>query len=457
MPFRRFFDRGAKRESSVAEDAPADTPESEEVEEQPQELEAESGAEWADAEAGVPEGAADIDWLERAIAVLPAGASTGSKRVEALYGDAAATGPTHYMRAGGCRFIDPAGNSYIDCTMALGAVALGYAEPRVQEAVIQAVAGGNVAGLSDVREVELAERLREHIPCAEMVQFLKSGAEAVSAAVRIARTYTGRDLVVGSGYFGWHDWSSDSAGVPSAVRELLRAVPFDDVAALESAAREAGGQLAAIVIEPVVERMPSERWIATARELASSLGAVLVFDEMKTGFRLRPGGYQDLAGVAPDLAVFGKALANGFPLAAVVGHRDVMEAARRTWISSTLAGEGVGLAAAGAVLDYHDHIDVCGALANTGRTIRESVRAAIEAAGVDGVTVEGLDQMWFLRFDDPRRETRFLELAASHGVLFKRGAYNYAAIAHDENAVTEIEAGASAAFVELLEEEHDRE
>jgi len=233
MPFRRFFDRGAKRESSVAEDAPADTPESEEVEEQPQELEAESGAEWADAEAGVPEGAADIDWLERAIAVLPAGASTGSKRVEALYGDAAATGPTHYMRAGGCRFIDPAGNSYIDCTMALGAVALGYAEPRVQEAVIQAVAGGNVAGLSDVREVELAERLREHIPCAEMVQFLKSGAEAVSAAVRIARTYTGRDLVVGSGYFGWHDWSSDSAGVPSAVRELLRAVPFDDVAALD--------------------------------------------------------------------------------------------------------------------------------------------------------------------------------------------------------------------------------
>ena len=120
-----------------------------------------------------------------------------------------------------------------------------------------AIADGNVAGLSHVREVDLAERLRDHIPCAEMVQFLKSGAEGMSAAVRIARTYTNRDLVVGSGYFGWHDWSSDAAGVPASVRSLFRSVPFDDVPALEQAVRNAGDRLAAIVIEPVVERMPS--------------------------------------------------------------------------------------------------------------------------------------------------------------------------------------------------------
>lgn len=451
MPFRRFFDRGTKRESPVAEETT-----SEEIEEQPEESEADDdGGEWAQAEQGAPEDAADIDWLARAMAVLPTGASTGSKRVEALYGDAAATGPTHYAQAGGCRVIDSSGNSYIDCTMALGAVALGYAEPRVQEAVIRAVAGGNVSALCDVREVDLAERLHGLIPCAEMVQFLKTGAEGVAAAVRIARTYTGRDLVVGSGYFGWHDWSSDSAGVPAAVRQLFSAVPFDDVAALEAAARAAGDNLAAIVIEPVVERLPSDAWIAAARDVASSLGAVLVFDEMKTGFRLRPGGYQELSGVTPDLAVFGKALANGFPLAAVVGRRDLMEAARRTWISSTLAGESVGLAAAGAVLDWHENVDVCAMLAKNGQAMQSSVRTAIEAAGVEGVTVEGLEQMWFLRWADRGRETRFLELAARHGVLFKRGAYNFASVAHDESAVAEIEAAASAACVELLEEEQN--
>jgi glutamate-1-semialdehyde 2,1-aminomutase len=237
---------------------------------------------------------------------------------------------------------------------------------------------------------------------------------------------------------------------------LFRSIPFDDAEALEAAARAAGDRLAAIVIEPVVERLPSDVWIRKARELSTSLGAVLVFDEMKTGFRLRRGGYQELSGITPDLSVFGKALANGFPLAAVVGRRDVMDAARRTWISSTLAGESVGIAAALAVLDIHESADVCSALAENGKAMRASVTAAIDAAGLDDVTVDGLDQMWLLRFADRARETRFLELATSHGVFFKRGAYNYAATAHDEGAIAEIESAASAACVELREEEHNR-
>ena len=453
MPFRRFFERGAKREAPAADEELS--VEQIDAEEEGQ-GEAEPGEAEYEGDDSVPEDAREIDWRERALAVLPTGASTGSKRPEALYGDATAVGPTHYVSASGCRLVDPRGDTYIDCIMALGAVALGYAEPQVQQAAMVAIAEGQVSGLSHVREVDLAERLRDHVPCAEMVQFLKSGAEGMSAAVRIARTYTNRDIVVGSGYFGWHDWSSDANGVPESVRSLFRAVPFDDVAALEQAARDAGARLAAIVIEPVVERMPSEKWIGAARELATSLGAVLVFDEMKTGFRLRPGGYQALSGVTPDLAVFGKALANGFPLAAVVGHRDVMEAARRTWISSTLAGESVALAAASAVLDAHEATDICGNLATIGQAMRASVTTAIDAAGVTGVTLQGIDPMWLLRFEDPHRETRFLELAASHGVLFKRGAYNYAAMAHDEETITEIEAAASAALVELLEEEDGR-
>jgi glutamate-1-semialdehyde 2,1-aminomutase len=453
MPFRRFFERGAKRETPTVDDeSSADDVEAgadaESIEE-----DAEVVDEYDDGVEGAPEDAEEIDWRARANAVLPTGASTGSKRAEALYGDAEATGPTHYVRASGCRVTDSSGRSRIDCTMALGAVALGYAEPEVQRAAMIAIANGNVSALSDVREVDLAERLREHIPAAEMVQFLKSGAEAVSAAIRIARTHTGRDVVLGCGYFGWHDWASDAAGVPDVVRSLYRTIPFDDLAALGEAASEIGVRLAAIVIEPVIERMPSNDWITEARNLADTLGAVLIFDEMKTGFRLKTGGFQAMSRVTPDIAVFGKAMGNGFPLAAVVGRRDVMEAARRTWISSTLAGESVGLAAAGAVLDAHESTDICAALAATGSAMRASVQAAIDAAGIDGVSIEGLDQMWFLRFDEKRRETRFLELAASHGVLFKRGAYNFPAMAHDEETITEIEAAASAAFVELLEEE----
>ena len=443
MPFRRFFERGAKDAPPAAESTPTidDTAVAEEdVEES---IEPETEAEPADAE-----------WRDRAAAVLPTGASTGSKRPAALYGSDDAIGPTHYVRAIGCRISDADGNEYLDCTMALGAVALGYAEPNVTRAAVDAVAGGNVSALSSVHEVDIAERLCGVIPCADRVQFLKTGAEAMAAAVRLARTYTARDVVVGCGYFGWLDWCADeAAGVPDGTRKSFRRVPFDDVAALEAAVSEAGTQLAAIVIEPVIERLPSAAWINRARALATSSGAVLVFDEMKTGFRLKTGGYQAFADVVPDLAAFGKAMANGFPLAAVVGDRDIMDAARKTWISSTLASEASALAAAGAVLSWHDQFDVCGSLWSIGADMRHAVDSAIEASGVQGIRVDGIDPMWMLRFDRPERENRFLELAAAHGVLFKRGAYNFAAMAHDDDALRDLERYASDTLVALRDEE----
>jgi len=174
---------------------------------------------------------------------------------------------------------------------------------------------------------------------------------------------------------------------------------------------------------------------------------------MKTGFRLRVGGYQELTGITPDLAAFGKAMANGFPLAAVVGKADLMAAASRTWISSTLAGEGTALAAAGAVLDWHERAEICEALWSTGAEMRGGVEAAIKASGVEGVTVDGIDPMWLIRFDDPAREARFLALARAEGVMFKRGAYNFACIAHDARAIAAVERAASTAFVELRNEE----
>jgi glutamate-1-semialdehyde 2,1-aminomutase len=440
MPFRKFFDRSAKPAANAEPDQAE--PEQDETDEA-FDGEPEAHPEHSDA----------VDWRDRAAHVLPTGASTGSKRPAGLYGSDDAVGPTHFSAAVGCRVFDVDGNEYVDCTMALGSVALGYAEPTVTRAVIDAASNGNVAGLSDYREVELAERLCEVIPCAEMVQFLKTGAEATSAAIRLARTYTGRDIVIGCGYFGWHDWSSTAAGVPAGTAALYRTVPFDDVSALEAAVAAAGTHLAAVIIEPVIERMPLPHWATRARELCDAAGAALIFDEVKTGFRLSTGGYQEHSKITPDLAAFGKAMANGYPLSAVVGKRALMEAARKTWISSTLASESTALAAAGAVLDWHEKADICDSLAAIGLELRESMNAVIKASGVGGVTVDGIDHMWLFRFDTPARERRFLELAAGQGVLFKRGAYNFPAIAHDNDIVQRIEAAANAAFIELREED----
>ena len=438
MVFKRFFDRGASAESAPAEpvDDSADTADD---------------ALAPEDDSALPEDAPDRGWTARAADVIPGGSSTGSKRPAGLYGADAPTAPTHFVQASGCHLVADDGETYVDCTMALGAVALGYAEPNVTRAVIDAVSAGHVSGLNSTLEVAVAERLCGTIACAEGVRFLKSGAEATSAAVRIARTYTGRDVVVASGYFGWHDWASDAAGVPESARRDVIRVPYDDTAALETAVQQAGNRLAAVILEPVVERMPSDTWIARARELCDRHGAALIFDEMKTGFRLAPGGFQEVSGVTPDLATFGKAMANGYPLAAVCGRKDLMAAANKTWISSTLAGEASALAAALAVLEWHAQADVCDALATNGREMRHAVEAAVQASGIGGVTVEGLDPMWFLRFADPAMESAFLLRAMSHGVLFKRGAYNYACVAHDDEAIRVIEAAASRSFVELVE------
>jgi glutamate-1-semialdehyde 2,1-aminomutase len=396
-----------------------------------------------------PEETSDTPWSERAAAVIVGGTSTGSKRLKNLWGAPDAHAPSHYVQASGCRIVTSDDESLIDCTMGLGSVAIGYADERITGAVVAAATGGSVAGLPHVIEVDVAERFCELVPCAERVQFMKSGAEAMSAAVRIARAYTGRSRVVACGYFGWSDWCSDEAGVPAGVKGDIARVPFGDIAALESAVSAAGKDLAAIVIEPVVEAMPPMEWIQRARDLATNSGAALIFDEIKTGFRLAPGGYQEVSGITPDLSAFGKALANGYPLSAVCGLAPLMQAAEKTWISSTLAGETIALAAARAVMLIHDQEKVCEKLAKIGGDMRVAVGNALRAGKLDGISLAGIDPMWFLKFDSPELETRFLTAAASQGVLFKRGPYNFAAMAHDEETIHEIESCTSNAIVAM--------
>ena len=366
--------------------------------------------------------------------MIPGGTSTGSKRAEALWGTADSGLPTEYASAEGCRITLADGRALVDCTSALGSVALGYAHPAVTARVVEAVRAGNVAGLAHRGEGALAERLCHVVPCAEAVRFLKSGAEGMAAAVRIARTLTGRDHVIGCGYFGWLDWWTEARGVPPGVRADFTGVPFDDLAALEHAVTHAGPTLAAIVLEPVVERAASSQWLAGARALATRTGAVLIFDEIKTGIRTHVGGWQAVSGVTPDLAVFGKALANGFPLSAVVGRRSVMEAVQRTWVSSTLAGETSALAAAHAVLHVAGERDIAAELDAIGHLQMQAARDAISAAHLAGAEVAGLPAMWFVRFSHGAAERRWLAAACAGGALVKRGAYNFPMLAHDAAA-----------------------
>ena len=365
---------------------------------------------------------------------VPGFTSTGSKRPDALFGT-----PARMTRASGCRVWDESGREYVDFVMALGAVALGYGHPAVNRAAETAIAAGVVGPLPPVAEEELAEALARQIPWLERVRFLKTGAEAVAAAVRLARVATRRDEVLGCGYHGWLDWCQGATeGVPAAVRRLFAELPFNDVAKGREMIRERASRLAAVVVEPVVVTEPSREWLHMLRAETQRSGAILIFDEIKTGFRLAIGGAvarYELQTTPPDLVVLGKALANGFPLAVVGGRADLMAAASRTWISSTLATEGVALAAASATLEVFEREDVCGHLHRTGTRLLHGLHEVQRAFPHVVTGVAGIAEMCFLHYASEEVSRTIAHQAASRGLLFKRTAYNFVSLAHDEGTV----------------------
>ncbi len=367
---------------------------------------------------------------------IPGLTSTGSKRPEVLFGCPDAD-PRAMSRAEGCRVWDEFGKEYTDMVMALGAVALGYAHPGVVAAVERAARNGCVGSLPPVLEGEVAERICSVIPCAESVRFLKTGAEAAAAAVRIARVHSGRESVITCGYHGWLDWCQDEAGVPESVKELRRTIPFNDVAALTRAFEEPHS-IAAVVVEPVIDDPPDPAWLQALRDVTARSGAVLIFDEVKTAFRVALGGAAERFGAAPDMVVIGKALGNGLPIAAVCGAEDLMEAATRTWISSTLATEYVSLSAALAVLEAYEREDVVGHLGRVGARFKAGLEelARRHRGVVRGV--RGLPEMCYLDFRDDETSGSVALHAARRGVLFKRTAYNFVSLAHTEQVVDEV-------------------
>jgi glutamate-1-semialdehyde aminotransferase len=369
---------------------------------------------------------------------IPGFTSTGSKRPEALFGAGAPRGlPVRLARAAGAEVWDAEGRHYLDFIMGLGAVALGYGHPAVNAAAHAAIESGVIGPLPPEREERLAEQLAMMMPWMERTRFLKTGAEAMAAAVRLARAHTDREVVLRCGYHGWLDWCqpAGTVGVPTALFALSEEIPFNDLERGRSAIRLLGNRLAAVVIEPVIERAPSGAWLTMLREETRQVGALLVLDEIKTGFRLAPGGAAERYNIDPDLVVLGKALANGFPLAAVGGRRDVMEQARRTWISSTLATESVSLAAAEAKLSVVLEAGLHAHLAQIGRRWRGGLEILAGRFPEVIAGVAGIPEMSFLRFHDEAMGIAVARAAAERGLLFKRTAYNFVSLAHDVPAI----------------------
>jgi len=320
-----------------------------------------------------------ISLEERARRVIPCVTQTASKRPGAY---APGHFPTYIARGQGAHVWDVDGNEYIDCLMALGPVILGYCYPDVDRAIVEQLAKGIIFSRPTALEVEVAELLVEMVPSAEAVRFLKGGAEANSAALRMARAYTGREAVLICGYRGWHDqWAvlRNSPGIPRALSSLTLGFSFNDLASLQHALEAHPGQVAGVMIDPVARDAPEPRFLEGTLELAHRHGALLIFDEIVTGFRLARGGAQEHYGVQPDMAVFAKAIANGMPLAAVTGPRDVIAAGNA--ISLTYGDEALSLAAAKAALTVQLEQDVAGHIWRVGQALVEGLQVAIDATG----------------------------------------------------------------------------
>jgi glutamate-1-semialdehyde aminotransferase len=285
-------------------------------------------------------------------------------------------------------------------------------------------------------EEALAAELVRLIGPVERVRFFKTGAEAMAAAVRLARVRTGRDLIFGCGYHGWLDWCLRAEeGVPAATRALYHVIPFDDPQAAREQIRRAGDHLAAVVFEPVILREPGAEWLGVLREETRRVGALLVIDEIKTVCRLAVGGATERYGLDPDLLVLAKAMANGFPLAAVGGRDAVMAGVSRTWMSSTLATEWVALAASLTTLRVMVEQQVPAHLHRVGSRLLGGLRTLADRHQGLGVRAAGIPEMALLELQDPAHSGRLARAAARRGLLFKRSAYNFVSLAHDEAAI----------------------
>jgi len=316
--------------------------------------------------------------LERAQKVIPLASQTFSKsRTQFPVG----VSPLFLDRGEGCRVWDVDGNEYIDYISSLCAITLGYQDPDVTDAVRAQLDSGVILSLPHRLETEVAELICDMVPCAEMVRFGKNGSDATAGAIRLARAHTGRDHVAVCGYHGWQDWyigsTARNRGVPAATQDMTHGFAFNDLASLEALFVEKPGQIAAVIMEVMNVEWPAEGFLQSVRNICTREGAVLVFDETITGFRYANGGAQEYFGVTPDLATFGKGLANGYPLSAIAGRRDLMMLMEEIFFSFTFGGEMLSLAAAKATMEKLQSQPIVNSIANIGQKLMAGLEQII--------------------------------------------------------------------------------
>ncbi len=385
---------------------------------------------------------------------MPGGSQTTSKRPTMF---ALGQYPIYASHSEGGHIWDVDGNEYVDFVMALGPIILGYCNPAVDEAVRAQLAKGMIYGLLAEVEVTAAEAVVATVPCAEQVRFLKGGGEVTSAAARIARAYTGRQKLANCGYRGWQDnWTvtRNDGGIPRALEPYTLSFEYNDLDSLERLLEANRGEVAAVFLDAFSTLLPGPGFLEGVRDLAHAHGALLIFDEIVTGYRLALGGAQEYFGVIPDLACFAKGIANGMPLAAVAGRREVMRVAERLIITATYGGEALSLAAAVATIGELRGKDVLGSVWRLGQRLMDGLNAAAREEGV-AFRCHGLAPMSAMSFDSPKPEqaalcwTYFLQEAAKRGVLFRRGGLNFVTYAHTEKDVAAAVGVAREVFDEL--------
>jgi len=258
--------------------------------------------------------------------------------------------PIYFVRGEGCHVWDLEGNKYIDFTMGLGPCMLGYNHPKIRKTVLNQIEIGPIFSLPHPIEVECAELLTKVVPSAEMVRFLKTGSEATQAAVRIARAYTGKEKIIKGHYHGWHEWciagTIKDGGIPKIYRDYAFEAQYNNLKEYKEIFKKYKGKIAAVILEPIEFDEPTDDFLKKIKILCHENDALLIFDEVVTGFRFSLGGAQEYFNVTPDICTFGKGMASGYPLSAVVGKKKIFEGAKnKVFISSTFGGETLSLAA----------------------------------------------------------------------------------------------------------------
>ena len=383
--------------------------------------------------------------------MIPGGTQLLSKRPEMFLPN---LWPAYYKKAKGYNVWDMDGTKYADfATMGIGACSLGYSDDYVNKKVISAINDGSMTTLNCYEEVKLAERLIDLHPWSGMARFSRGGGEACSIAARIARAASGKDKILFCGYHGWHDWyisaniqskenlnqqllsGLDSKGVPSYLEGTAIPFLYNDILMFENLVSDHRGEIAAVFMEPVRGNPPVDGFLEKIREICSQQNIILIFDEVTSGFRKNPGGVHLTFGVNPDMAVFGKALGNGFPISAVIGKSDVMTAAQDTFISSTFWTERVGYVAALATMEKFLKYNVHEHLIEMGNKVNASWISASKNSNID-ISIDGLEPLTHINFNVA--QPSIIQTLYTQEMLKKKflvGANVYSSFAYDQRVI----------------------